>query len=373
MATITFAPDGVVPRYAYSFGRQNWFDYAQEEQKAARKQVAMIDYTMLGKLMVEGADAEVFRQRVCTNDMAIADGRVVYTLMLNERGGIESDVTVARHAEDAFMVMSSIACTRRDHLHLHDHIQPGEDVRLRDVTPSFGVLAITGPKSRDLLAAISDVDVSGEAFRFSSHQAFYIGHAKVWAQRLLYAGELGWEIFVTPDFAEHVLDVLMEAGKAHGLRPIGSEALNALRIEKGFRHWGHDMAYTEAPHQVGFEILCKPEKDIPFIGRDAYLARKEENQRPFLCSVKLRDLAPLLHHNEPVLRDAEVVGYVTAGAYGYAVGAAVGLCFVSLPEGGTDKHAIKHGDYAVTVEGRKIAADISLTPFYDPASKRMLA
>ena len=368
-----FAPDGVAPEYRYSFGRQNWFDYALEEQKAAREAVAMIDYTMLGKLMVEGADAEAFLQRVCTNDMAIANGRVAYTLMLNERGGIESDVTVARHAGDVFMTMSSMVRARRDHLHLRAHIQPGEDVRLRDATPSYGVLAIMGPKSRDLLAAVGDVDLSNAAFPFNGHRTFHIGHAKVWAQRLSYSGELGWEIFITPDFAEHVFEVLMDAGKDHGLRLIGSEALNALRIEKGFLHWGHDMAYTEAPHQLRLQFVCKTKKAVPFIGRDAYLARRAENKGPFLCSVKLPDPGPLLHGNEPVLRDAEVAGYVTSGAYGYAVGAAVGLCFVSLPKGSKNKHAIEDGDYAVMVEGQKIAAEVSLTPFYDPAGKRMLA
>ena len=367
-----FAPEGSEPTYEYSFGRQNWFEHAQKEQKAAREDVAMIDYSMLGKLMVEGADAEGFLQRVCTNNMAMKVGRVAYTLMLNERGGIESDVTVARHGDEAFMVMSSISHTRRDYLHLRDHIAPGEDVRLRDVTPSCGVLAIMGPKSRDLLAAVCDVDVSSAAFPFNSLRTFHIGHARVTAQRLSYSGELGWEIFVTPDFAEHVLDVLMEAGGEFGLRLIGGEALNALRIEKGFVHWGHDMAYCEAPHQIGLEFVCKPDKAISFIGRDAYLERKAANSGPFLCSIKLRDPEPLLHHNEPVLRAGKVAGFVTAGAYGYSVGAAVGLCFVSLPEGASDKQAIEKASYSVLVEGREIAAELSLSPFHDPMSKRML-
>jgi 4-methylaminobutanoate oxidase (formaldehyde-forming) len=368
-----FAPAGVEPNYAYSFGRQNWFDYAQEEQQAAREDVAMIDYTMLGKLMVEGTDGEAFLQRVCTNNMAMPVGRVAYTLMLNERGGIESDVTVARHADDAFMVMSSISHTRRDYLHLRDHVLPGEDVRLRDVTASYGVLAIMGPKSRDLLSSVCNMDLSNQAFPFNSHREFHIGHARVRAQRLSYSGELGWEIFITPDFAEHVFEVLMEAGREFGLRLIGGEALNALRIEKGFVHWGHDMAYTEAPHQLGLEFVCKPEKEIPFIGRNAYLERKAENKGPFLCSVKLGDAGPLLYHNEPVLRGGEVVGYVTAGAYGYTVGSAVGLCLVSLPDDETDKRALQTGSYSVMVEGREIAAHISLTPFHDPKSQRMFA
>jgi 4-methylaminobutanoate oxidase (formaldehyde-forming) len=367
-----FAPDGVTPEITYSFGRQNWFDFSQEEQKAAREAVAMVDYSMLGKLMVEGPDAEAFLQRVCTNNIAMKPGRVAYTLMLNESGGIESDVTVARHSDEAFMVMSSISHTRRDYLHLRDHIKPGEDVRLRDVTTAFGVLGVMGPKSRDLLAAVCDIDLSNEAFRFNSLQSFYIGHAKVTAQRLSYSGELGWEIFVTPDMAEHVFDVLFEAGKTFGMRLLGGEALNALRIEKGFVHWGHDMAYTEAPHQIGLEFVCKPDKSIPFIGQEAYLERRGQAKGPFLCSIKLTDTEPMLHHNEPILRDGEVVGYVTSGSYGYTVGSSVALCFVSLAEGETGKESLPHGRYSVMVEGAEIPAEISMTAFHDPQSKRML-
>ncbi|WP_120501431.1 FAD-dependent oxidoreductase [Roseovarius sp. EL26] len=367
-----FGPTGSTPVYDHSFYRPSWFDTVQEEQHAARNAVAMIDYTMLGKLMVEGKDAESFLQRLCTNNMAMNPGRVAYTLMLNERGGIESDVTVARHGNESFMMMSSISHTRRDYLHLRDNIQPDEDVRLRDVTSSYGVLGIMGPKSREVLASVSDIDMSNEAFKFNSFQHFHIGHAKVFAQRLSYSGELGWEVFVTPDFAEHVFEVLMNAGKQYGLRLIGGEALNALRIEKGFVHWGHDMAYTESPHQIRLDFACKPNKDIPFIGRDAYLVCKAKADGPYLCSVKLNDPEPLLHHNEPILRDGLVVGYVTAGAYGNTIGSAVGLCFVALPDGETDKESLETGSYTVMVEGRAIAADISLTPFHDPQSKRML-
>jgi 4-methylaminobutanoate oxidase (formaldehyde-forming) len=331
-----------------------------------REGVGMIDYTMLGKLMVEGRDAEAFLQRICTNNMALPVGRVAYTLMLNDRGGIESDVTVARHGPEAFMVMSSISHTRRDRDHLHRHIKPDEDVRLRDETSSFGVLSLAGPKSRELLAQVSDINLSNEAFPFNSLQHFHIGHAPVFAQRLSYTGELGWEIFVTPDFAEHVFEVLMDVGAPMGLQLVGGEALNALRIEKGFLHWGHDMAYADAPHQMGLEFTCKPDKPIPFIGRDANLARKEEGHGPFLASIKLRDPAPLLHHNEPVLRDDKIVGYVTSGAYAYTVGAAVGLCIVTA-----DKAALSQGDWSVLVEGEKVAADLSLKPLFDPSAGRM--
>ena len=359
-----FAPEGVTPAYDYSFHRPSWFNYAQPEQKAAREAVAMIDYSMLGKLMVEGRDAVEFLQRVCTNDIDMPVGRVAYTLMLNERGGIESDVTVARHGAECFMVMSSISHTRRDFDHLRRHIAKGEDLRLRDATSAHAVLSVAGPKSRDLLATVSDIDLSNDAFPFNSLQHFHIGHAPVFAQRLSYTGALGWEIFITPDFAEHVFEVLWAAGGPMGLRLVGGEALNALRVEKVFLHWGHDMSYTEAPHQVGLGFVCKPDKAIPFIGRDAFVSRKADGRGPFLCHVKLEDAGPLLHHNEPVLKDGQVVGYVASGAYPYAQGAAIGTCFVQAD----DRASIESGTYAVVVEGQTIPATLRLRPFSAPQS-----
>ena len=359
-----FAPHGVDPVYDYSFHRPTWFEHAQAEQKAAREGVAMIDYSMLGKLMVEGRDAESFLQRACTNDIALPVGRIAYTLMLNERGGIESDVTVARHGDDSFMVMSSISHTRRDRDHLERLINDGEDVRLRDATASLGVLSIAGPKARDLLSSVTNIDLSDAAFPFNSFQHFHIGHAPVFAQRLSYTGEIGWEIFITPDFAEHVFETLWEAGKPLGLKLVGGEALNALRIEKGFVHWGGDMSYTGAPHQIGLGFTCKPNKKIPFIGRDGYLARKAEGAGPFLCSIKLNGSDALLHHNEPVLRDSEVVGYVASGAFSYAQGAAIGLCFISADKI-TD---VMTGVYSVMVEGEAVPATLSRGPWSKPVT-----
>lgn len=368
-----FAPQGVEPKTEYSFYRQNWFEYALQEQKAARQKVAIIDYSMLGKLMVEGIDAEVFLQRICTNNMAMKTGRVAYTLLLNERGGIESDVTVARYSDTSFMVMSSISHTRKDFLYLQQHVLDNEDVRVRDVTSSYGVLGVMGPMSRQLMSQVCEADVSNQAFPFNSLQHCHVGHASVVAQRLSYSGELGWELFVTPDFAEHVLETLLQAGEAYGIRLIGSEALNGLRLEKGFLHWGHDMAYTEAPHQMGLDFVCKTDTEPAFVGREAYLHRRTAAKGPYLCSVKVNDARPLMHHNEPVLRDGKVAGYVTAGAYGAYLRASVGLCLIDLPEGASDKRAITEGEFAVMIEGVAVAAEVSLTAFYDPANTRLLS
>ena len=351
-----FASKGKVPMYDHSYYRPSWFINSQDEQKAARQHVVMIDYSMLGKTMVEGCDALSFLQQVCSNEINIGVGRTVYTLMLNERGGIESDITVARHSEDCFMVMSSIAHTRRDFDYLNCKMSAFEHVRLRDVTSAYAVLAIAGPKARALMSLVSDIDPSESAFKFNSLQHFQIGHAPVYAQRLSYTGELGWEIFITPDFAQHVFDVLFKAGQSLGLQLLGGEALNALRIEKGFLHWGHDMSYMEAPHQVGLSFICKPNKTIPFVGREAFINRKAEGKGPFLCFLKLNSAEPLLHRNEPIVRDGNVVGYVASAAYAAGQNAAIGTCFIN-----TDNKAfIGNGDFSVIIENKKFSATVSL-------------
>ena len=355
-----FSTDGITPIYDYSFNRPSWFNYMLDEQCAVYETAGLIDYSMLGKLRVEGRDALNFLQRACTNNMALPVGEVVYTLMLNERGGIESDVTVARHGPTSFMVMSTISHTRRDRVHLQSLIKPEEDVYLRDETTAYGVLALCGPKSRDILACVCDLDLSDSAFPFNSLKHFHIGHAPVFAQRLSYTGELGWEIFITPDFAEHVFDCLMKAGLPLGLRLVGGEALNALRIAAGFLQWGHDMAYTEAPHQLGLNFICKTKKSVPFIGREAYLERQAAAKGPFLLLLVLKDTEALLHHNEPVLRDGKIVGFVTSGAYSAKLGSAIGLCMVSLPFGDIRKEYLT-GNYTVLIEGREIRADLGKT------------
>ena len=359
-----FVPKGAAAVYDHSFHRPGWFEHTQAEQRAVRENVGLFDYSMLGKLMVEGADAEGFLQRVCTNDMALPVGGVTYSLMLNDRGGIESDVTIARHGDTSFMVMSGISHTRRDHDHLRRHIWDGEDVRLRDVTTAYGVLAVAGPASPLLLGAVMDVDLSDKAFPPYRMRHAQIGHAPVFAQRLSFTGETGWEIFITPDFAEHVLEVILDAGQPLGLCLAGGEALNALRIEKGFLHWGADMAYTEAPHQMGLDFICKPDTRHPFVGQDAYLARKAGRQGPYLCAVRLSDPDAMLHHNEPVLRNGQIIGFVTSGAFSAAQNAAVGLCLVTPPEDNGGLEGLEDGDFAVMVEGRNVAAELRRKPFY---------
>jgi len=368
-----FAPQGETPVTDYSFHRPKWFEYAQQEQQAAREAVALLDYSMLGKLWVEGPGAEQFLQRMCTNNMAMKVGQVVYTLMLNPRGGIESDVTIARFAAQKFMVMSSMARTRRDHLWFKAHLLAQDDVVLHDATSAYGVLSVVGPKSRELMAGLADIDMSNESFPFASLQHLYLGHAPCWAQRVSFTGELGWEIFVTPDFADYVLQLLLDKGQALGVRLMGGEALNALRIEKGYLHWGHDVSYTDAPHQVNLNFVCKPSQITPFLGQTEYEQRRDAALGPYLCHLVLEDSQPMLHHNETVLRNGKIVGFVTSGAYAYHSQAAVAVCLLQLPEGTNDKQWLAKGQYKVRIEGQNYAAKVSLKPSFDPRNLRLKA
>lgn len=367
-----YAPKGQEAIPELSYNRTKQFAYVLAEQKAAREAVGIIDYSPMGKTEVEGRDAEAFLQRICTNDMAIAPGRVVYTLILNEAGGIESDVSVARHSTTRFLVSSSTGRRRRDLTLMLDQVRPGEDVRIRDVTTAYAGLSVFGPKSRALLAAVSRDDFSNAAFPFNSGKTVQIGYAKCWAQRLSYSGELGFELYMTPDFAEHVFDTLMAREDEFGIRLVGTEALNALRIDKAYIHWGTDLAYTESPHQVGLDFVCKPDKPIPFIGRDAYLKRKAEAAGPFLCAIKLDDPQPLLFGREPILKDGKVVGSIYSAAYSQTLGCASGLCMLKT-FGGQTRAKLTEGRYTVLVEGKEVPATVSLRGFYDPKSERLLS
>lgn len=367
-----YAPKGEAPVAEMSYNRTKQFAYVMEEQKAARSAVGIVDYSPMGKTEVEGRDAESFLQRICTNDMAISPGKVVYTLILNEAGGIESDVSVARHSTTRFLVSSSTGRRRRDLNLMRDQIRADEDVRVRDVTTAYAGLSVFGPKSRALLSAVSPDDFSNAAFPFNSGKEVQVGHATVWAQRLSYTGELGYELYVTPDFAEHVFDTLMAHEAEFGIRMVGTDALNALRIDKGYIHWGTDLAYTESPHQVGLDFVCKPQKAIPFIGRDAYLKRKAEATGPYLCAIKLDDTEPLLFGKEPILKGGKVVGSVYSAAYSQTLGTASGLCMLK-PEEGAGRVSLAEGTYSVLVEGKEIPATVSLRGFFDPKSERLLS
>jgi glycine cleavage system T protein len=365
-----YAPEGVTPEYQYSYTRQNWFDYSGAEHMAVRENVGLMDMTSFAKYRVQGRDAEAVLNQICANDVAVEPGRIVYTPWLNERGGIEADLTVTRLAEDDYLVVTSAGSQVRDFHWLQNHIPGDAHAIATDVTSGYAVLAVMGPRARDVLQPLTSTDLSNEAFPFASSQMIEMGYAHVRASRITYVGELGWELYVPTEFAAGIYEALLEGGGDAGLVHVGMHAVNSLRMEKAYRHWGHDITDEETPLQGGLGFAVAWDKPSGFIGKEALLRLRENANRKRLVQFVLQDPEPLLYHNEPVYRDGQIVGYITSGMYGHALGAAVGLGYVENIDG-VDAAIVNTGDYQIEVAGVKIPAKASLRPLYDPKNERI--
>jgi 4-methylaminobutanoate oxidase (formaldehyde-forming) len=362
-----FASEGQERDYRYSWKRQNWFENTAAEHRAVRENVGMYDMTSFGKIRVEGRDAEAFLNYVCGADMSVPAGKIVYTQFLNKRGGIEADVTVTRLSETAYLVVTPSATRPADQVWLQRHM--GDfNVVIMDVTAGEGVLAVMGPNARALLQKVSPNDFSNAVNPFGTMQEIEIGMALARVHRVSYVGELGWEVYVSSDMAAHVFEVLQDAGQDVGLKLCGMHMMDSCRIEKGFRHFGHDITCEDHVLEAGLGFAVKTGKPA-FIGRDAVLKKKENGLNARLLQFRLADPEPLLYHNEPVLRDGEIVGYLSSGAYGHTLGAAVGLGYVPCKgESATDVLA---SSYEVDIAGVRVKAEVSLRPMYDPKSERV--
>lgn len=366
-----FAPRDVEPRYEYSFGRQNWFDYSAAEHRSAREGVAVFDQSSFSKYLIQGKDACRVLQRICTADVDVATGRIVYTHWLNERGGIEADLTVTRLAETQYMVVSGAAVTNRDLDWLSRTIPDEAYCFCTNVTAAWAVLGIMGPKSRALLEKVTSADLSNEAFPFATAQRVEIGCIEARALRVSYVGELGWELYVPSDQARHAYDVLLGTGVDFGLVPAGMHALDSCRIEKKFLHYGHDIGDEDTPVDAGMRFVCNFDKAIHFIGRDAIAAQIDTNAplKKRLVQFLLEDPSALLYHHEPVYRDGVIVGYLTSGNYGHTLGGSVGLGYVRC-EDGVDSNYVDSGNWEIDVGGVLVHAKASLRALYDPKGDR---
>ncbi|HKC09360.1 MAG TPA: FAD-dependent oxidoreductase [Methylomirabilota bacterium] len=365
-----FAPEGVEPVAVYSFGRQNWFAYSAEEHRAAREAVAVFDQTSFAKLQLEGADAEAVLQRLCANDVAVPPGRVVYTAMLNERGGFESDLTVTRLAADAYLIVTGSAQGPRDLDWIRRHLPAGARATVTDVTGACAVLGLMGPRSRELLARVSDADLGPAAFPFLTSREIAIGRATARASRVTYVGELGWELYVPVEQAGLVYDELAEAGGDLGLRDAGYYALDSLRMEKAYRAWGREVTIDDTPWEAGLGFAVRLDKPVPFLGREALLEQRERRLTKRLLTFVLEDEAALPWGDEPILRDGRVVGTVTSAGFGHTLGRGVAMGYVRDPEGVDDAY-IGGGRFELDVAGDRIPARASLAPPYDPRALRV--
>jgi 4-methylaminobutanoate oxidase (formaldehyde-forming) len=365
-----FAPEGVAPETVYTFGRQNWFPYAAAEHRACREAVAVFDQSSFTKYRLDGPDAETALQRLCANDVAVAPGRVVYTGMLNERGGFESDLTVTRLGADAYLIVTGSAQTTRDAHWIRRHIPDGARAALTDVTGAYAVLGVMGPRSRDLLSRLTRADLSNAAFPFAVSREIWLARALVRASRITYVGELGWELYVPVEFAAGVYDALHAAGGDLGLADAGYYAIESLRLEKAYRAWGRELTTDDTPLEAGLGFAVRFGKAAPFIGREALLAQRGKPLGKRLVSFVLDDPEALPLGDEPVWCDGSIVGSTSSAAYGHTLGRAVAMGYVSRP-GGVDAVYLSHAPFEIEIAGDRFAARGSLKAPYDPDSLRV--
>jgi 4-methylaminobutanoate oxidase (formaldehyde-forming) len=365
-----YAPPGTLPHYEYSYGRQNWFEHSAREHRAVREAVGLFDQSSFAKFRLEGADAVRVLNRVCANEVDVAVGRIVYTQWLNDRGGIEADLTVTRLTPTAYLIVTGAETEIKDFNWLQRQIEPSAHCVLTNVTSAMGVLSLMGPRSRDLLQSLTPDDLSQRAFPFATSRVIELGYALVRASRITYVGELGWELYIPTEFMQGVYDELVAAGAGHGLVLAGYHALNSLRIEKGYRHWGHDITDEDTPLEAGLGFAVKLDKPGGFIGREALLRQQQSGLRKRLLQFKLESAEPLLYHNEPIWAGRDIVGFIRSGMYGHSLGAAVGLGYVSAP-GGALVDTLDLMQYDIEVAGVRHRAMASLRPMFDPKNERI--
>ncbi|CCH76935.1 putative glycine cleavage system T protein [Nostocoides japonicum T1-X7] len=358
-----FAATGTEPRYEYAYGRQNWFDAAAEEHRAARESVALFDLSSFAKVEVAGPDALEVLQEACTADVDLPVGRVRYTLMLNEGGGIELDGTVVRLGEQRFWVITPAFAQHKTFGRL-DRLARGRAAAVVDVTAGYATIGVMGPRSRELMSRVSPEDWSDEAQRYTWAREVEIADTYAHCVRVSFVGELGYEIYPSADQAVNVYDALVTAGAELGLRHAGYHALDSLRCEKGYRHLGHDIGPHDDPYAAGLGFTVSMRKPHRFVGREALEQRRGAPRDRRTVHVALRDPEGLLLHDESILHEGRVVGRVTSGSYGHTIGRACGVGYVEadLPD---DAHV------TVDCAGTEYAADVSSTPFYDPAGSRL--
>lgn len=365
-----YGAPGSTPKYEYSYGRQNWFEANAEECKAVREAVGLFDQSSFAKFRLEGRDACAVLNRVCANDVDVAPGKLIYTQWLNDKGGIEADLTVTRLSQTAYLIVTGAETETKDFNWLSRHIPEDAHAILTNISSAMGVISIMGPNARALLQSICPNDLSHEAFPFATSQEIELGYAIVRASRITYVGELGWELYIPTEFMTGVYDEIVAAGAAFGLKHCGYHALNALRMEKAYRHWGHDITDEDTPLEAGLGFAVKMDKPGGFIGREALVKQKEEGLKQKLVQFLLKSPEPMLYHNEPIWQGDRIAGYIRSGMYAHTLGASCGLGYVTAADGGV-VGPIGADDYEIEIAGVRYPVTASLKPLYDPSNARI--
>ena len=367
-----FAPTGVEPRDVYAMGRQNWFPHVGEEHAHVREAVGVFDQSSFAKYELSGPDAASALEWICAAHVAKPPGRLTYTQLLNTRGGIEADLTVARLSDELFYIVTGTGFRTHDLAWIRDHLPDGARVNLRDVTEHWGTLSLMGPRARDVLAAATQADVSNAAFPFGHVRQIAVAGVMLRALRITYVGELGWELHVPLADTGKVYDALMAAGAAFAIRPVGYRALESLRLEKGYRAWSSDITPNDTPFEAGLGWAVKMRSNTPFLGRAALEAVSGRLLTKRLSGFTIADPAAVLVGRETILRNGAPVGYLTSGGFGYTLGRSIGYGYVRNADGVSDDFLLS-GRYELLVASETYPAEIGLSPFHDPAGERVKA
>ncbi len=363
-----YAPDGVARVYEYSYGKQNWLEHSMSECQAVREAVGLFDQTSFAKYSLKGPDAAAILNQISGNEIDREIGDVTYTQWLNSKGGIEADLTVTRIAESEFFVVSAAASRTRD-LALLRRASEGRELEIRDVTEELAVLGVMGPGSRALLDELTDAGLDNEDFPFGTSRRIEVAGIEALALRVSYVGELGWELYVSYDKAAGLHHAITHTGDNHGLRHAGYHAMNTLRLEAGYRHWGHDITDEDTPLEAGLSFAVDFDKPGGFIGRDALVAQRSQPRTKRLVQFQLLDPDRLLYHDEPILRDGDIVGRTTSGMWSYVMDTCLAMGYLEH-RGGVTKEFLEAGTFEIEVAGERIPANAQYGSFY-PGSTRV--
>jgi 4-methylaminobutanoate oxidase (formaldehyde-forming) len=369
-----YAPEGREAKIdKHAWGRESWFGHWEAEHKAARENVILMDMSFMPKFLVQGRDAGKVLDTLSANDVNRAANRITYTPWLNADGKLEIDLTVAKLEEEKFMVVVTDTMHRHAEQWLQRNIPDDAHAFVTDMTSAYAQLNIQGPRSRELLQSLTAADLSNEAFPYRHVAEIAIGYARMICARITYLGELGYELFIPTEQATHVYDRIVEAGKGFDLRHAGLKALASLRMEKGYRDYGHDMDNTDDPYEAGLGFTVKLDKPADFIGKAACAEKKARGiPKNRLAQVRVLDPEPLLFHAEVVYRNGTPAGYVRSGSYGYTLGGAVGL-FMIEADRPVDQAYVAEGKWEIDIAGKMYPATVSLRPMYDPNMERIKA
>ena len=367
-----FAPKDMEPRDIYTMGWQNWFAAVGEEHKCVRQRVGIFDQSSFAKYDLRGKDAAAALSWICANTVDRPVGKLTYTQLLNSRGGIECDLTVACISEDHFYIVTGTGFRTHDFAWIADHIKPGLDAKLTDITEAYGTLSVMGPNSRAVIQTVTSGDLSNAAFKFGEVKEIVIAGHKVGALRVTYVGELGWELHMPIATTGDVFDALMAAGRAYGVAPVGYRALESLRLEKGYRAWSSDITPNDTPLHAGLGWAVKMKTDQPFLGREAIDKISQMPLTKMLAGFTTEREDIVLSGRETILRNGKFAGYLTSGGYGYTVAKPIGFGYVRDVAGVTEDY-LRDGNYQLVVANEIVKCNIHLEAVYDPKNERVKA